>query len=128
MTKLSVQLHNPRIFWRKVATVTIALLILEPLLYFQLYVPSLVYVGVLLALHIIFLSVYITGMPWREVLANKQALFVRIVGVVMAGYLLTLVKATDNLIVIFANLVAMAVLHAIILACIMVTAVSVEKA
>lgn len=125
MSRLTIELHQPHIFWRKVATVTIALLVLEPLLYFKLYVPSMVYLGAILAMHVVFLYVYISHVPWRLLWVDKRALLGRAIGIVIVGYLLTLVHASPSLLIIFANIIAMSVLHGVILLLLMLKTVRV---
>jgi hypothetical protein len=126
MPHLVVKLHEPRLFWRKVVMVTLALLVLEPLTYYKLYVPSVVYLSVILAVHIIFLYVYISHVPWRELWIDKQGLLARIIGIVIVGYLLALVHVSPNLLVILVNILAMSVLHSFILLLLMLKAVSIE--
>lgn len=115
MVRLTVELHDPRVFWRKVATVALALLVLEPLTYYKLYVSSVVYLSLILALHIIFLYVYVSHIPWRELWVDKQGLLARFIGIVIVGYLLALIHVSQNWRVILVNIVAMSVLHSFIL-------------
>ncbi len=126
MPHLAIELHEPHLFWRKVATVTFALLALEPLTYYKLYVPSVVYLSLILAVHIIFLYVYVSHIPWRELWADKRGLLARIIGIVIVGYLLALVHISQNLWVILLNILAMSVLHSFILLLLMLRRVSVE--
>lgn len=125
MSRLTIELHQPRVFWRKVATVTIALLVLEPLLYFKLYIPSMIYLAAILAMHVIFLYVYVSHVPWRLLWADKRALLARAIGILTVGYLLTLVHTSPSLLVIFANIIAMSVLHGFILLLLMLKTVRV---
>jgi hypothetical protein len=125
MPHLTVELHEPRIFWRKVVTVTLALLILEPLTYYRLYVPSVMYLSLILVVHVLFLYVYISHVPWRELWAVKRGLLARTIGIVIVGYLLALVHISQNLWVILMNILAMSVLHSFILLLLMLRRVSV---
>jgi hypothetical protein len=126
MSHRIIKLHEPRLFWRKVAMVTLALLVLEPLTYYKLYVPSVMYLSLILAVHVIFLYVYISHVPWRELWADKQGLLARIIGIVIVGYLLALVHVSRNLLVILVNILAMSVLHSFILLLLMLRVSSVE--
>jgi hypothetical protein len=103
------------------ATVTLALLVLQPLLYFHLYIPATLYLSVILLLHAVFLYVYVIHMPWQQVLAQKKILIGRVGGILLIAYALGLIKTTTNLGLIFVNILAMAVLHGVILALIMTT-------
>lgn len=120
MPKLHVTLYDTRTFLRKVSAVTIALFLLQPMIYFHLYLPSMLYLGCLILLHLVFLYLYISHIPWRLLVAHKGSLLARFAGILLMIYLLTLCSSRASLKVLFLNTLAAAFLHAAILFLIMV--------
>lgn len=118
--RVVITLHHPRIFWRKVLTVTLALFALQPMLYFKLYIPATLFLAIILAIHLLFLYVYIAQVPWRELLSKKRIFIGRVLGILIVGYALGLIKNAPSLWVMFVNIIAMTFLHALILALIMI--------
>lgn len=108
---MRLTIYNPRLFYRKVATLTVATIILVPLVHYKLYISAFVYLGGLLILHLYIFYVYCKGVPLRELAANKKELVARVGGIGFFIYLLTVVSFAGSLVSVMINLVAAFMVH-----------------
>lgn len=112
----TLKLLDTELFVRKLLVVVVATLVLVPLVYYRLYVPALVYIVGLLALHLVFLYTYFSRLPWESLLRTKARFGTRLLAVVFLIYLLAALKFHGSFDVVILNLLAGLAIHTLILA------------
>lgn len=110
-----ITLEQPRLFAKKLTALIIGTAILMPLVYFKLYVPAQIYVGILLVLHIYFFYVYLTRVDWRRLWFSRSGFIIRVTGIVFFSYLLTVLQFDGPVTFVLMNIVAATIIHALIL-------------
>ncbi len=120
-----IQISDPALFWRKIVRLLATTLVIAPLVTLKLYLPTLLYVGVLLLLHTYILYIYLNRVDWRHLAASRSGLIARVLGVIFFAYILTLVKFTGQVQLVLFNVGLAVMVHVLILALLMI---KVEKA
>ena len=124
---MRVTISNQELFIKKALTLFIATIVLVPLIHFKLLIPAGIYISGLIFLHLFFIYLYFSKVPWKEIAKNKQALTLRIVGVAFLIYLLTILKFEEQSILLILNVLAAFLIHLLILLFMMVVKVQLRK-
>jgi len=88
----SYTLTNRRLFIRKITSLCVGTLLFIPLVYYKWETPAYVYAGALLLLHLVFLWLYFSRTPWRQLLQHRAGFTLRSAAVLFCIYLLSLIK------------------------------------
>ncbi len=113
---------NPGLLGAKVLTEFVAAFALLPLISEKARIPSLLYVGFLLALHLVVLVAYVYRVRFRDLNPDWRTLGARLVGVAVVIYFLVLVsdfRAGQSVARIAWTLTVISVLHAVVTALLM---------
>jgi hypothetical protein len=116
-----MQLDQPRLFFKKLATLLGVTIILVPLIHFRLELPTFIFVGALLVLHVYILFVYLTRVNWRHLRASRGGFVLRISAIVMFSYILTLLHYQGPTWFVIFSVGAAVTIHALILLLLMIT-------
>lgn len=120
LSRYDLVLMDRRLFFRKLVSLLLAVALLVPLIYLRLYLPGLIYLLGLLILHVYFVYVYLSRVPWKELLNHKAVLAGRIAAVLFFGYILTLLQFSGSPKMILTNLSIATTAHVAILLALMV--------
>lgn len=85
-------LERQRKFVRKTVTLTLAIVILAPLIWWKSALGATIYLGALVVIHVFALAVFLHRIDWRSLSANKWGLTVRVVGLLTFGVLLGMLR------------------------------------
>lgn len=85
-------LEKQRKFIRKTVTLTIAIVTLAPLIWWQNEIGAVIYLGALVVIHIFALAVFLNQVDWRDLFAHKWGLITRVGGLVIFGGLLGMLR------------------------------------
>ena len=102
---------NQFLFMKKLTVLVVGTFLLIPLVYYKLQVPAMIYVGILVILHILFLYIYAMRTPWKELMQHKAEFAVRVVAVGFFIYLLTLIKFEGDFWTLVRNTVIALLIH-----------------
>lgn len=117
----NMQLDQPKLFLKKLVTLLGVTLVLVPLIHYKLLMPTIIYVVALLLLHIYIFYVYLTRINWRHLRANRLGFALRILGIVLFSYILTLLHYQGATTIVMLNVVAAVTVHALILLLLMMS-------
>jgi hypothetical protein len=107
---------------RKVATEFAAAYALLPLIRVKTQIPSLLYVGILVVLHIVVFGAYIYRVQFKDLDADLRSIVVRVAGIAVVVYLLILVvnfNGHQSILDLSERLFVMSVLHSAVIALLM---------
>jgi hypothetical protein len=116
-----MHIDQPQLFLRKLATLLGTTLVLVPLIHYKLLIPTMVYVIALLLLHVYIFYVYLTRIKWHVLRANRAGFVMRLLGIVLFSYMLTLLHYQGATVFVLLSILAAVGLHALILLLLMVT-------
>jgi len=88
---MGITLVNRRLFFQKLTALATGTVLFVPLVYYEWEIPAVLYAGSLLAIHILFLYLYVARTPWRQLLRNKVSFGLRLTAVLFFVYLLSLI-------------------------------------
>lgn len=88
-------LLRPGLFLRKSLMVFALALLLLPLVRLKTELPAVLYVGALLALHIVVLGLYLYRTQFRELDPDRRSLMLRIAAIAFMTYLLSIVSGAN---------------------------------
>jgi len=116
------RLDDPRLFMMKALSVLLLSYALLPVLAIKSNIPAVIYVGLLVAIHIFVLAIYLYRVRFRELDPNLRSLFARIIALVVVTYLLVVVSRFDDdssWLELSLQMAGITVFHAVLLALIM---------
>jgi hypothetical protein len=116
-----MHIEQPQLFLKKLATLLGVTIVLVPLIHFKLLIPTIAYVVALLVLHIYIFFVYLQRINWRVLRANRTGFMMRLLGIVLFSYMLTLLHYQGATLIVLLSIVAAVTLHALILLLLMMT-------
>lgn len=119
---LTFRLEEPRLFLSKAASVLLLSYALLPVLAFKSDIPALLYVGLLVAIHMFVLGIYLYRVRFRELDPNLRSLFARVVALIVVTYLLVIVSQFEDgssWLTLSYQMAGITVFHAVLLALIM---------
>ncbi|MBW4061970.1 hypothetical protein HJC99_05360 [Candidatus Saccharibacteria bacterium] len=110
-----MQINQPRLFVGKLATLLGTTIVLVPLIHYKLIIPTLLYIGALLLIHIWIFYVYVARINWRELRSNRIGFILRLLGIVLFSYILTLLHYQGATTIVLLSIAAAVAIHALIL-------------
>jgi hypothetical protein len=116
-----MHIEQPQLFLKKLATLLGVTIVLVPLIHFKLLIPTIAYVVALRVLHIYIFFVYLQRINWRVLRANRTGFMMRLLGIVLFSYMLTLLHYQGATLIVLLSIVAAVTLHALILLLLMMT-------
>ena len=116
-----MRIDQPQLFLKKLARLLGVTVVLVPLIHFKLLLPTYLYVITLLLLHVYILYVYGAQTNWRLLRHNRTGFALRLLGIALFAYILTLLHFQGTAAVVLLNLSAAVAAHAVILLLLMVT-------
>src|SRR6266567_2245227 len=115
-----MHIDRPHLFLEKLATLLGVTIVLVPLIRFKLLIPTIAFVAALLALHIYIFFVYLSQIDWRVLRANRIGFGMRLLGILLFTYMLTLLHYQGTTVIVLLSICAAVALHALILLLLMV--------
>jgi hypothetical protein len=122
MINILMHIEDPKLFIRKILTLLAVTVVLVPLIHFKMTMPAAAYIAALLVLHLYILYVYCNHLPWRKLLQNRVGFGLRLSGVVLFAYILTLLHYEGTELIVLASVGAAVAIHTAILLLLMSSA------
>ncbi len=110
-----MRIDQPQLFFKKLATLLGVTIVLVPLIHYKLLIPTMLYVGALLLLHVYILFVYLSRVNWRVLRANRAGFALRLLGIGLFSYMLTLLHYQGTTLIVLLSIAAAVTIHALIL-------------
>jgi len=117
------ELLEPRLFLWKAASVLLLSFALFPILSLKDGIPATIYVGGLVALHVVVLAIYLYRVSFRSLEPDIRALAIRVAALAVVTYLLLIVSRFDpdsSRGTLALQLLGVTLFHAVLLALVMI--------
>ena len=118
-----MQLEQPQLFIKKLAILFAITIALVPLIHYRLAMPTYLFVGTLLVLHIYIFFIYLSRINWRKLRENRVGFVVRLSAIAMFSFILTLLHYQGPTLFVILSVGAAVTVHALILLLLMITRV-----
>jgi len=116
-----MHIDQPKLFIKKLGILLGVTIVLVPLIHYKAMLPLYGYVVLLLLLHVYILYIYLWRINWRLLRTHRLGFILRLLGIGLFGYILTLLKFQGATTIVLLNIAAAVAVHAFILLLLMTT-------